>query len=84
MNVMIPHMETPEVKSSQLKWLQLRAYIRFYLKPRRLRKLLSSAYILKTFIGSLFNYISIAVSYYRKRLSSRPRQQDSRIRPALP
>jgi len=84
MNVMIPHMETPEVKSSLLKWLQLRAYIRFYLKPRRLRKLLSSTYILKTFVGSLFDYVSVALAYYRRRFSSKPRQHDSRVRPALP
>ncbi len=74
MHVMIPHMETSEVKASQLKWLQIKGYLKFYLKPRRLLKLMSSAYIFKTFAGSLGNYIKIAVSYYGRRLGNQPRQ----------
>ena len=74
MHVMIPHMETSEVSSSQLKWLQIQGYLKFYLKPRRLLKLMSSAYILKTFAGSLRDYIKIAASYYGRRLGNQPRQ----------
>ena len=72
MHVMIPHMETPEVKASRLKWLQLQGYLRFYLKPRRLLRLFSSAYIFKTFVGSLRDYIKIAASYYGRKLGNQP------------
>jgi hypothetical protein len=61
------------VKSSRLKWLQLTGYLKFYLKPRRLVKLMSSAYIFKTFAGSLKDYIKIAASYYGRRLKTQPR-----------
>jgi radical SAM superfamily enzyme YgiQ (UPF0313 family) len=73
MNVMIPHMETPDAKPSLVKWLQFQAYLRFYLKPRRLRKLLSSAYTVKAFVGGILNYMTVAVFYYGKRLRSQPR-----------
>jgi anaerobic magnesium-protoporphyrin IX monomethyl ester cyclase len=68
MHVSIPHMEMPEVPSGKLKWLQMQGYLRFYLRPWRLAKLLSSAYILKTFAGSLRTYLSIAISYYGGKL----------------
>jgi hypothetical protein len=35
MNVMIPHMEIPGLSSDAIKWLQIQAYLKFYLKPRR-------------------------------------------------
>ena len=72
MNVMIPHMETSEVKSGRLKWLQIMGYLGFYLKPRRLVKLMSSAYIFKTFAGSLKDYVKIAASYYGRKLGNQP------------
>lgn len=68
MNVMTPHMEIPELPSGLIKWLQMQAYLRFYLKPRRLRKLFTSAYRIKTFIGSIFDYIGIAFTYYGRKL----------------
>jgi radical SAM superfamily enzyme YgiQ (UPF0313 family) len=71
MNVMIPHMETPEVSSRRVKWLQIQGYLRFYSKPRRLRKLLSSTFTAKAFIRSLGNYVAIAVSYYSKKNGTR-------------
>jgi radical SAM superfamily enzyme YgiQ (UPF0313 family) len=70
MNVMVPHLETTEVKPGVVKWLQIQAYLMFYLRPRRLRKLLSSAYTLKAFAGGLLNYMSVAISYYGRRFSS--------------
>jgi hypothetical protein len=70
-------METPEVTSSKLKWLQIGGYLKFYLKPRRLLKLMSSAYIFKTFAGSLKDYVKIAASYYGRRLGHQPRQTHS-------
>ena len=73
MHVMIPHMETPEVKSGRLKWLQIQGYIKFYSRPRRLLKLLSSAYIFKTFASSLRDYIKIAATYYGRKLGGQPR-----------
>jgi anaerobic magnesium-protoporphyrin IX monomethyl ester cyclase len=73
MHVMIPHMETPEVKASRLKWLQIRGYLKFYSRPRRLVKLLSSAYIFKSFASSLRDYINIAASYYGRKLGNQPR-----------
>jgi anaerobic magnesium-protoporphyrin IX monomethyl ester cyclase len=76
MHVSIPHMEMPEVPSGKLKWLQIQAYLRFYLKPWRLAKLLSSVYILKTFAGSLGTYLTIAVSYYCRKLASPFRRAD--------
>ena len=72
MNVMIPHMETSEVQSGRLKWLQIQAYIEFYFRPRRLRKLLSSAYTIKAFVSSLLDYITVAVTYYGRRFSNQP------------
>ncbi len=72
MNVMIPHMEMPELKSGLIKWLQIQAYLRFYLKPRRLRKMLSSAYTIKAFMGSLVDYMAIALSYYSRKLGHQP------------
>jgi anaerobic magnesium-protoporphyrin IX monomethyl ester cyclase len=73
MHVMIPHMETSEVKSGHLKWLQIQGYLKFYLKSRRLLKLISSAYIFKSFAGSLRDYIKVAASYYGRRLGNQPR-----------
>jgi anaerobic magnesium-protoporphyrin IX monomethyl ester cyclase len=70
MHVSIPHMEMPEVPSGKLKWLQIQAYLRFFLKPRRLAKILSSAYTLKTFAGSLWTYLTIAISYYGRKLGN--------------
>ena len=67
MNVMIPHMGTSGVTARKVKWLQIQGYLRFYSRPRRLRKLLSSSFTLKAFIRSLGNYVAIAVSYYIKR-----------------
>jgi anaerobic magnesium-protoporphyrin IX monomethyl ester cyclase len=72
MHVMIPHMETQEVKASRLKWLQIQGYLKFYLKPRRLVRLFSSAYIFKTFASSLRDYIKIAASYYGSKLGNQP------------
>jgi anaerobic magnesium-protoporphyrin IX monomethyl ester cyclase len=70
MHVSIPHMEMPEVKPGRLKWLQFRAYVTFYMQPRRLAKLASSVYLLKTFARSLWSYVSISLSYCGKKLSS--------------
>jgi radical SAM superfamily enzyme YgiQ (UPF0313 family) len=66
MNVMVPHMETPEIPSRKLKWLQIRGYFRFYLRPRRLRYLLSSSFTAWDFMRSLANYTAIAAGYFRK------------------
>jgi len=73
MNVMIPHLETSEVKASSVKWLQLQAYLKFYFRPRRLRKLLSSTYTIKAFAGSLLDYMAVAASYYGRRLGNQQR-----------
>jgi hypothetical protein len=62
-----------EVKAGRIKWLQIQGYLRFYLKPRRLRKLLSNGYTLKTFAGSLLDYVSVACSYYGRKMSSQAR-----------
>jgi hypothetical protein len=72
MHVMIPHMETPEVKAGRLKWMQIQGYLRCYLRPRRLLKLFSSAYILKIFAGSLGNYIAITAGYYARKVGNQP------------
>jgi anaerobic magnesium-protoporphyrin IX monomethyl ester cyclase len=72
MNVMIPHMET-EVKAGRIKWLQIQGYLKFYLKPRRLRKLLSSGYTVKAFAVSILDYVSVACSYYGRKMSSQAR-----------
>jgi anaerobic magnesium-protoporphyrin IX monomethyl ester cyclase len=72
MSVRIPNMDT-EVKAGRIKWLQIQGYLKFYLKPRRLRKLLSSGYAARTFAGSLLDYVSVACSYYSRRLSSQTR-----------
>jgi radical SAM superfamily enzyme YgiQ (UPF0313 family) len=72
MSVRIPNMDT-EVKAGRIKWLQIQGYLRFYLKPRRLRKLLSNGYTLKTFAGSLLDYVSVACSYYGRKMSSQAR-----------
>jgi anaerobic magnesium-protoporphyrin IX monomethyl ester cyclase len=72
MNVMIPHMET-EVKAGRIKWLQIQGYLKFYLKPRRLRKLLSSGYTVKAFAASLRDYVAVACSYYGRKLSGQTR-----------
>lgn len=68
MHVMIPHLNMPQVKPGTLKWLQFRAYLAFYVKPRRLFKVFSSAHLFKAFVRSLRSYVSVAVSYYSKRL----------------
>jgi anaerobic magnesium-protoporphyrin IX monomethyl ester cyclase len=73
MSVMVPHLETSEIGPGRLKWLQIQAYLRFYMKPRRLRKLLSSTYTIKAFASSLLDYLGIAASYYSRRLSAHPR-----------
>ncbi len=70
MHVMNPHMEMPQVKPTELKWQQFQAYLSFYIKPRRIGKLFSSAHILKAFARSLRAYLTIAISYYRKKLSN--------------
>jgi anaerobic magnesium-protoporphyrin IX monomethyl ester cyclase len=67
MNVMIPHMEMPELPSKRLKWLQIQGYLRFYCRPRRLRYLLSSTCTTKEFIGSVANYVAVAASYLRNK-----------------
>ncbi len=70
MHVSIPHMEMPEVRPGRLKWLQFQAYLNFYIQPRRLAKLASSAYLLKTFVRSFWSYVSISLSYCSKKLGS--------------
>jgi anaerobic magnesium-protoporphyrin IX monomethyl ester cyclase len=70
MHVMIPHMETSEVKPGRLKWLQIQAYMEFYFRPRRLRKLLSSGYTMKAFFSSLLDYMTVAISYYGRKFSN--------------
>lgn len=66
MNVMVPHMETPEIPSRKLKWLQIQGYLRFYLRPRRLRYLFSSSFGARDFIRDLANYTATAAGYFRK------------------
>jgi anaerobic magnesium-protoporphyrin IX monomethyl ester cyclase len=66
MNVMVPHMETPEIPSKKLKWLQIQGYLRFYLRPRRLRYLLSSSFTARDFISGLADYAATAAGYFRK------------------
>lgn len=84
MNVMIPHMETPDIKSSRLKWLQVIAYLTFYIRPRRLLRIISSGYILKTFAGALIDYVSIAFSWYGRKFLKKSGQSDRNIQPAVP
>ena len=69
MNVMVPHMETPEIPSRTLKRLQIQGYLGFYLRPRRLRYLFSSSFGAWDFIRDLANYVAIAAGYFRR---SRP------------
>lgn len=69
MHLMIPHLETSEVKPGKLKRLQLQAYLRFYMKPARLRRMFSSGYKIKTFAKSLWDYMAVAASYYVRKLS---------------
>jgi radical SAM superfamily enzyme YgiQ (UPF0313 family) len=71
MNVMIPHLETGELSSTKLKWLQILAYLRFYSRPRRLRRLLASRFAVKAFARSLGNYSAVAVGYFSKKLAGR-------------
>jgi radical SAM superfamily enzyme YgiQ (UPF0313 family) len=71
MHLMIPHLETSEVKPGKLKRLQCQAYLRFYMKPARLRRMFSSGYKIKTFARSLWDYLAVAASYYVRRLSPR-------------
>lgn len=66
MNVMVPHMETPEIPSRKLKWLQIQGYLKFYLRPRRLRYLFSSSFGARDFIRDLANYTATAAGYFRK------------------
>lgn len=73
LSVRIPNMELPEVKPSRLKWLQIQGYLRFYLRPRRLRQMLHSVYSIKTFAGSLLDYLSVAASYYSRKFGNQPR-----------
>jgi radical SAM superfamily enzyme YgiQ (UPF0313 family) len=70
MNVNVPHMETSEVKSSRLKWLQMQGYLGFYLRPRRLFNMTHSVHLFRAFASSLLDYISIAFSYYSRRFGN--------------
>jgi anaerobic magnesium-protoporphyrin IX monomethyl ester cyclase len=66
MNVMVPHMQLPGLPPKKLKWLQIQGYLRFYLRPRRLKYLLSSTFTAKDFLRSLANYVATAAGYFRK------------------
>jgi radical SAM superfamily enzyme YgiQ (UPF0313 family) len=74
MTVMIPHMETPEITSSQLKRMQILGYLNFYSRPRRLRMLLfsSSLHTLRAFLRSIARYFALAFSYYSRKLTTHP------------
>jgi radical SAM superfamily enzyme YgiQ (UPF0313 family) len=72
MNVMVPHMEMPELPSRKLKWLQIQGYLRFYLRPRRLRLLLSSSFTARDFLRSLGQYVVMAACYFTRKRSRTP------------
>lgn len=66
----VPHFQTPEFTTQEIKWLQLKAYILFYARLRRLIPFLSSftkPIVFKKYLGAIKRYLFQDIQYIFKR-----------------
>ena len=66
----VPHFQTAEFTSQEIKWLQLKAYILFYARLRRLIPFLTSfikPIVFKKYLGGLKRHLFQNIQYIFKR-----------------